>query len=588
MKLDTRAARRRAVLDEQREQDEVMADETFAEFGGEAASPIWGEQAPLVPVDAPSPFAAAFGALDGRARTDSPSGSERFDGESDPDILWRCRTEQNLTGASLPHIRRGLARAWRFMLASQVDEALGMLEHIERQIDDIPPVLARRLRAATELLRAAGLAFHDDSLAALAIAVAQLKANGSDQDCHAAATLCRLGFWQLGRLDLLYSLPRHDLRARWSKSIAMSAMLDRSIEAAAALDHLQMSTAKRLASDALNIAETVVKGRGGLASLPACLTAQVLYEAGDLDQANTILSDRLAVINAEGSIECALRAYLVLARIARQRTQDDVATLLLREAEALGERRNWPRLVAASIAERTSLLLQQGRMREARLSFEHLDRYADTNRAGSGYADSEVERYRTLTRWRVSWTEAPSREAVAAMRQLYHRALEQRNFYLGSRLAVELAEMLAVIGESEEADALFFHTLKAGAGAGLWQVFLEGGPGSGVLLRRAYCRTETPGSSDRELLPFVGSLLAQRNTRHAARPCAQNRVGDPLSARERDILGMISQGFSNKRIARTLEISPETVKSHVKRIFSKLAVGTRSEAVSRAGSLGIL
>jgi LuxR family maltose regulon positive regulatory protein len=51
---------------------------------------------------------------------------------------------------------------------------------------------------------------------------------------------------------------------------------------------------------------------------------------------------------------------------------------------------------------------------------------------------------------------------------------------------------------------------------------------------------------------------------------------------------MISQGFSNKRVARTLEISPETVKSHVKRIFSKLAVGTRSEAVSRAGSLGIL
>jgi LuxR family maltose regulon positive regulatory protein len=148
--------------------------------------------------------------------------------------------------------------------------------------------------------------------------------------------------------------------------------------------------------------------------------------------------------------------------------------------------------------------------------------------------------------------------------------------------------MLAVIGESEEADALFFHTLKAGAAAGLWQVFLEGGPGSGVLLRRAYYRTEAPGSSDRELLPFVGSLLARRDARHAAGRSRQTRVSDPLTARERDILGMISQGFSNKRIARTLEISPETVKSHVKRIFSKLAVGTRTEAVSRAGSLGIL
>jgi LuxR family maltose regulon positive regulatory protein len=51
---------------------------------------------------------------------------------------------------------------------------------------------------------------------------------------------------------------------------------------------------------------------------------------------------------------------------------------------------------------------------------------------------------------------------------------------------------------------------------------------------------------------------------------------------------MIGQGLSNKGIARTLEISPETVKSHVKRIFSKLAVSTRTAAVSRAGSLGLL
>jgi LuxR family maltose regulon positive regulatory protein len=61
-----------------------------------------------------------------------------------------------------------------------------------------------------------------------------------------------------------------------------------------------------------------------------------------------------------------------------------------------------------------------------------------------------------------------------------------------------------------------------------------------------------------------------------------------LTARERDVLAMISQGFANKRMARALKISPETVKSHVKGIFSKLAVNTRGEAVSRAGSLGLL
>jgi DNA-binding NarL/FixJ family response regulator len=99
--------------------------------------------------------------------------------------------------------------------------------------------------------------------------------------------------------------------------------------------------------------------------------------------------------------------------------------------------------------------------------------------------------------------------------------------------------------------------------------------------------TRTPMSKDRELPPFVGSLLSQWDARYAgdgARP-PSSRVSDPLTARERDVLAMISQGLSNKRIARALEISPETVKSHVKHIFLKLEVSTGTEAVFRALSL---
>jgi LuxR family maltose regulon positive regulatory protein len=95
---------------------------------------------------------------------------------------------------------------------------------------------------------------------------------------------------------------------------------------------------------------------------------------------------------------------------------------------------------------------------------------------------------------------------------------------------------------------------------------------------------------DRDVLPFIGSLLSRWDARDTSSPPEQpcRSVSDTLTARERDVLAMISQGFINKRIARTLEISLETVKSHVKCIFSKLAVSTRTGAVSRAGSLGLL
>ena len=503
--------------------------------------------------------------------------------------LWRCRTEQNLTGASLPQIRRGLALAWRLMLRLRVSEALAAIDTIELQVDDVPIPIAKRLGAATHLLRAVGLALQDDALAALAIASSHLSRDPTALDGHAASTLCRLGFWQLGKLDAFYALPRHRPRLRCSRSHATLAMLDLSIDAAMALDHLKLTTARRLASDAMALAERAKLGPG-LAALPAAVTAQVLYEEGCLDDAQTALRDHVAAINAEGLIESALRAYLVLARIARQRLHYDLAAMVLHEAEILGQRRQWPRLVAAAITERVSLLLEAGRIREARLSVNDLARYVETQRGGSGFAAAEIAQNRALARWRISWAESRSTEAVAALRQLYHHAVDRHDLYTGCRLAVELADMLASIGEIAEADMLFFHTVKSGAAVGLYQVFLERREGLRTLLRRAYDRANSAVLVDREALPFLGSLLSRWETSsaEAAQAPRPSAISDTLTARERDILSKIGEGLPNKRIARILEISPETVKSHVKNIFLKLAVGARAEAVSRGKSLGLL
>jgi len=567
-----------------------MMEQNTGDLHGDELAVLRSSEAPVVYRERLSPFTSPVDLADGVVDRDPERWRENSLEKAVADAPGRSGPRQSPAGTSLAKISRDLAQIWRVMLASRIDEALHMIEQLELRLHDVPPANARRLRGATQLLRAAGFAFQDDSLAVLPVAISLLKKGGTTQDNHAALTLCRLGFWRLGEFDCFSSVPRLEPRARWSKSLAISAMLDLSIEAAVALDHLRLATAKRLALDALNIAKSTTKEAAGLATIPACVAAQVLYEEGCLDQADALLRDRLPMIKARGPIESALRAYQVLTRIARQRKQCDFAALLLREAEALGERRGWPRLVAACLAERASLLLRGGQTREARLVLEYLDRYAEPYRSGSGYSAAEITRYRTITRWRVSWAESRSREAVTGLRQLYHQALEKRELYVGCGLAIELAEMLATIGETEEADALFFHTVKAAAAAGLNQVFQEGGPESGTLLKRAYARASASASTDREILPFVGSLLSRWDARDAAGPPERprGRVSDTLTARERDVLGMISQGFANKRIARTLDISPETVKSHIKRIFSKLAASTRTEAVSRAGSLGLL
>ena len=71
-------------------------------------------------------------------------------------------------------------------------------------------------------------------------------------------------------------------------------------------------------------------------------------------------------------------------------------------------------------------------------------------------------------------------------------------------------------------------------------------------------------------------------------PISRAQAPGGLSARETEILTLIAEGLSNKEIARSLDIGPETVKSHLKSIFTKLGVERRAQAVSRAQTLGLV
>ncbi len=60
-----------------------------------------------------------------------------------------------------------------------------------------------------------------------------------------------------------------------------------------------------------------------------------------------------------------------------------------------------------------------------------------------------------------------------------------------------------------------------------------------------------------------------------------------LTARELEVLGLIVEGCSNRKIARTLVISQRTVAAHVEHILAKLRTPTRTHAVVRAERAGL-
>jgi DNA-binding CsgD family transcriptional regulator len=69
-------------------------------------------------------------------------------------------------------------------------------------------------------------------------------------------------------------------------------------------------------------------------------------------------------------------------------------------------------------------------------------------------------------------------------------------------------------------------------------------------------------------------------------PQAQAALG--ISERELEVLKELAAGHSNKEIARHLAVSPNTVKTHVARLFEKLGASRRTEAIRRARELGLV
>jgi DNA-binding NarL/FixJ family response regulator len=69
-------------------------------------------------------------------------------------------------------------------------------------------------------------------------------------------------------------------------------------------------------------------------------------------------------------------------------------------------------------------------------------------------------------------------------------------------------------------------------------------------------------------------------------PAALAALG--ISPRELKVLHELAAGHSNKEIARRLDVSPNTVKTHVARLYEKLEARRRTDAIARARELGLL
>ncbi len=475
-----------------------------------------------------------------------------------------------------------LALAWSFILVTRFAEGDALLSQIELAVDaSSNPDLWWRCRAARGVMAA----MSDDSDRALEIGLAcQGKIPFDPFYRNALCNVLRFAYWKTGQLDAFFAQPKPDV-TDGEATYVLAEQYRLCLYGMVAMQRLQAGEALALYAQARELIERYAGSKSAAAAIPTGLASIVRYEVGDVREAEVAVLDELGLIDSSVFHESFLPAYLVQARAAHLRGDAHRVRNVLHRGRQLARERGWGRVVAALLAEELRLLAGQPGYQTARHLEEEVAalRLAYPATGLSSWSDIEVSQL--TCEGRIALSEHRFADAVTPLRRACEalRFADHRHGLL--RAGMDLAFALGRAGRTRESQE---------AGAGILRLAAASGLVTFALERAAESSTVLASCLRTDLEPAVRShaerLLAKCREQDHAGGTSQASAGSRrvLTERKRSIVEYIAGGQSNKEIARTIGVGPETVKTHIKRIFVKLSAESRAQAVVRAQSLGLL
>ena len=302
--------------------------------------------------------------------------------------------------------------------------------------------------------------------------------------------------------------------------------------------------------------------------------ARICYEWNDLDGAEQHGQQSLQLARQyDRAIDRFIICEVFLARLQLARGDVAGASAMLAATEQAVHRYNYVQRLPEVAAAQVLTLLRQGNTAAA----AHLAQTHDL----------------PLSRARVLLAQGDSSAALAVL-EPRRRQVEARNWQ-DERLRVMVLQAVALRahGEGDRAVLLLGEALALAEPGGFIRTFVDEGEPMRLLILdfRLWIEKQLRGQ-DYELLGYADKLLAAFE-QPAAVPQSQianrkSQMLDPLSQRELELLKLIAQGLSNREICERLFLALDTVKGHNRRIFDKLQVQSRTEAIAHARELGLL
>ena len=296
--------------------------------------------------------------------------------------------------------------------------------------------------------------------------------------------------------------------------------------------------------------------------------ARLLYEWNDLDTAQQHAQQSIELARLIENTDRVVVCEVFLARL--KLVQGDAAgaaAILAKAGQSVRQHKFVYRMPEVAAAQVLTLLHQGNLAAAAELAEKH-----------------ELP----ISQARVHLAQRDTSTALAVLEPLRRQA--EAKGWEDERLKVMVLQAVAHLahGEKDKAVELLGDALAMAEPGGFIRLFVDEGMPMAHLLSEAAAHGIMPDYVDELLAIFeTEKQKSEEKSSLPPAPPAQPLI-EPLSRRELEVLQLIAQGLSNREIGERLFVALITVKGHNQKIFGKLEVQRRTEAVARARELGLL
>ncbi|MGY6270984.1 LuxR C-terminal-related transcriptional regulator [Achromobacter denitrificans] len=472
--------------------------------------------------------------------------------------------------------------AWTQLYEHRLSECGRTIAQLQDELVDAPA----RERYRLTLLRGLHAVQRDDTAAAMAV-LPQLLTPPADADgitltgrrCLLTWIYLYRGEYEKARLSQLEG-PTPTVRGQPLYGTPVGLLAGRSLIGLTHAVQGQVIQAERAYRDVLFEAERRGPSCADAGTLAAALLGEVLYELNDAQGALSLLEPRLDVMERVSIPDTRLRMMLVLGRSRWLMGRPLDAMDYLEQSRDYAERMGLDRILSYTLLEMLQFRLRQGEQAQARELLRALEEL-DARHAGAEAGTlSEILVVAERARIRLWLCTGDLDLALARLESLTALCRQRGRVRRVPFLQLQVAAALRQMGRHGPARAQVRDALRLGHELGLVRTLLDAHDAVPAMVAEA---ARDPGL-DTVLAFYAERLAAAAHDPGAGTPApaAPSRPGlEALSPREAEIARLLAQNLPNKKIARALDLSLNTVKWHLKNVYGKLGASGRDDVMDR-------